>query len=294
MTKIVCFGEVLWDVFSTHKKMGGAPLNVALRLQSFQNDVALISCLGDDEYGKELKLCLQEYGISTEYIQTNKKYETSIVEVVLDKEGSASYSINHPCAWDDIQLKNDLLSLVKNSEVFIFGSLIARSNESKNTLKELLAVSEFSVFDVNLRPPHYKMTDLEAFMYAADFIKFNDEEIIEIIEIFDEKHRSFEQSMQCIALKTNTKTICVTLGSKGAILLYDDRFFYNYGYQVKVTDTVGSGDSFLATLIDALFKKLSPQKAIDLACAVGALVAQYDGANPSISKKEIATFLKQD
>ncbi len=33
MARIVCFGEVLWDVFPTHKKIGGAPLNVASRLQ---------------------------------------------------------------------------------------------------------------------------------------------------------------------------------------------------------------------------------------------------------------------
>jgi fructokinase len=31
---IVCFGEVLYDVFPTHKEIGGAPLNVALRLAS--------------------------------------------------------------------------------------------------------------------------------------------------------------------------------------------------------------------------------------------------------------------
>ena len=41
MSKIVCFGEVLWDVFPKHKKIGGAPLNVALRLQSFQNEGSL-------------------------------------------------------------------------------------------------------------------------------------------------------------------------------------------------------------------------------------------------------------
>ena len=36
MSKIVCFGEVLWDVFPTHKKIGGAPLNVAIRLKSLK------------------------------------------------------------------------------------------------------------------------------------------------------------------------------------------------------------------------------------------------------------------
>ena len=60
---------------------------------------------------------------------------------------------------------------------------------------------------------------------------------------------------------------------------------------VKVADTVGSGDSFLATLIDALLKKVAPQKAIDTACAVGALVAKNKGANPVISEQDIEAIL---
>ena len=293
MIKFVCFGEVLWDVFPTHKKIGGAPLNVALRLQSFQNEGSLISCLGDDQYGHELKSRLQELGVKMDHIQLNEKLETSRVEVVLDKEGVASYTIHGPCAWDDIRLNEALISLVKNAKVFIFGSLIARSKNSRNTLEKLLSVSEFSVFDVNLRPPHYNFRTLETLMNAADFIKFNDEELVEIVEKFDQKHQSFEQSMKFIASKTNTRNICVTRGSKGAILFYDNTFYYNSGFQVKVADTVGSGDSFLATLIDALLKRSNPQKAIDLACAIGALVAQYQGANPIISTQEIDAVLSQ-
>ena len=79
MSKIVCFGEVLWDVFPKHKKIGGAPLNVALRLQSFQNEIALISCLGDDKSGTELQLQLQKNSISSYYIQKDKEYKTSTV-----------------------------------------------------------------------------------------------------------------------------------------------------------------------------------------------------------------------
>ena len=48
MKKFTCFGEVLWDVFPTHKKIGGAPLNVALRLQSLDNEVAILSSVGND------------------------------------------------------------------------------------------------------------------------------------------------------------------------------------------------------------------------------------------------------
>ena len=145
MSKITCFGEVLWDVFPTHKKIGGAPLNVAMRLQSFQNDVSLISCLGDDTSGNDLQLELQKNSISSYYIQKDKEYETSSVIISLDKTVSASYLINHPCAWDNIQLNSELKSLVKRSEAFVFGSLVARSNTSRNTLIKLLAFSKLGI-----------------------------------------------------------------------------------------------------------------------------------------------------
>ena len=294
MIKVICFGEILWDVFPTHKTIGGAPLNVALRLQSFQNDVSLISCLGDDTSGDELRLELQKYSISSYYIQKDKEYKTSTVAISLDKNGSASYLINHPCAWDNIQLNSELKSLVKSSEAFVFGSLVARSNTSRNTLIKLLPFSKFSVFDVNLRPPHYDLSSIQVLMNAANFIKFNDDEIIEISKSLGIQGESIEHTILYVATHTNTSTICVTLGEKGAILYYEKRFFYCNGYQVKVADTVGSGDSFLATLIDVLLKRKDPQLAIDKACAVGALVAKSRGANPMISKVEIDTIMNQD
>ncbi len=291
MTRIVCFGEVLWDVFPTQKKIGGAPLNVALRLHSFQNDVTIISSVGDDENGKELLHFIEKQGVYTGNIQINKNYETSKVAVVLDEKGAASYTITHPCAWDFIEINKHLLSLVKVSDAFIFGSLVSRNKQSETTLKKLLTFSSFAVFDVNLRPPHYTIAVLTNLMKAAHFIKFNDDELLEISTSLGVTLKTIEDQVQFIASHTTTQNICVTKGSKGAVLFYEGTFFYNDGYVVKVADTVGSGDSFLATLIDALLKKVAPQKAIDTACAVGALVAKNKGANPVISEQDIEAIL---
>jgi fructokinase len=291
MTKIICFGEVLWDVFPTHKKIGGAPLNVALRLHSFKNEVSIISSIGNDKKGRELKHYIEQQGLSAVYIQTNNTYETSEVTVALDEKRAATYIIKQPCAWDYIHFKELLLTLVKNSDAFIFGSLVARNKTSENTLKKLLAVSRFSIFDVNLRPPHYQIERLVQFMKTANFIKFNDEELFKINQKIGFKNKSIEENIRHISQFTNTQQICVTKGSKGAILFYDQQFYTNHGYVVKVLDTVGSGDSFLATLVDCLLKKEDPQKAIDTACAVGALVAQNHGANPEISTKQINNLI---
>jgi len=291
MHKITCFGEVLWDIFPTHKKIGGAPLNVALRLHSFKNDVSIISSIGDDKNGKELKDYIEQQGLSTAYIQINTTHKTSTVAVKLDEKGAATYKIKKPCAWDYILLEDQLLSLVKKSDAFIFGSLVTRNKQSEDTLKRLLNTAVFSVFDVNLRPPHYEIEKLKALMKSASFIKFNDDELFEINRKLGFINNSVKENIKYISKFTNTSQICVTRGGEGAILYFNQKFYENGGYKVKVADTVGAGDSFLATLIECLLKKENSQKAIDTACAIGALVAQNHGANPKISLEEIKKII---
>lgn len=82
----VCFGEVLWDVFPDHKKIGGAPLNVAIRLQSFGIDTAIVSRIGNDVNGAILVDYIQENGVSTDYIQNDNEYKTGEVTVFFGRK----------------------------------------------------------------------------------------------------------------------------------------------------------------------------------------------------------------
>lgn len=289
--KAVCFGEILFDVFLKHKKIGGAPLNVASRLKSFGVDVSMISSVGNDDNGKELIRYFEKLKIHTSSIQIKDNYPTGVVNVRLNEKGNASYDIAYPSAWDKIRLSIDDTELVKKADIFLFGSLASRDESSKKTLLQLLKVAKYKVFDINIRKPHYIEKTLIELMNKADLIKFNDEELFEVSRFMGSKLNSLEQNIKFISEKTNTKSICVTLGSHGAVLFMDDKLYHNCGYFIEVVDTVGSGDSFLATLIYKLFSKCSPQEAIDCACAVGALVARNEGANPVLSPEKISNFM---
>lgn len=291
MKNIVCFGEVLWDVFPTHKKIGGAPLNVALRLQSLDNNVSIISRIGNDKKGEKIKAYIEEQGVTTQNLQVDKKLKTGKVKVMLTQKGAASYDIKFPRAWDAIQLNESTINATQNADVFIYGSLVARDDTSKHTLYELLKIAKYKIFDVNLREPYYTTDVLKHLMNEADFIKFNDDEIFEIGKKLNSKTHSLEQNIKFIAAHTNTKSICVTKGRHGAILYSNDTFYYNSGYQIEVIDTVGAGDSFLASLIDNLIKENNPQEAINFACAVGALVAGSEGANTKFEKQDVYKFI---
>jgi len=289
--KAVCFGEILYDVLPDGERIGGAPLNVASRLSGLGIETEMISKVGEDEKGEKLISYLESKNIKTQNISKDPNFSTGVVNVKLSESGSATYEIAHPVAWDKIEISEAIKNSVHNADAFIFGSLICRDEVSRKTLYELLPEAKYRIFDINLRPPYYEKEVLEKLMEQADFIKFNDDELFEIAEMIGSPYNSIEQNLHFIFEKTNTKTICVTKGRHGAVLLKDGVRYYNSGFKVKVKDTVGAGDSFLASLIAGLLKEEEPQSTLDFACAVGALVAGKEGANPEISRDIIKKFM---
>lgn len=290
--RAICFGEILYDVFPESERIGGAPLNVASRLSGLGIQTEMISKVGDDEKGKKLISYLKAKNIKTENIAKDTDYATGVVNVTLSAGGSATYEIAHPVAWDKIEFSEAMKTTVKKADAFIFGSLVCRDEVSRNTLFQLLPEAKYRVFDINLRPPFYEKEILVKLMNQADFIKFNDDELFEIAEMIGSPYNSLEQNLQYLSEETNTPTICVTKGRHGAVLLKGGKRFYNSGFKVKVKDTVGAGDSFLASLIAGLLKEEDPQSTLDFACAMGALVAGEEGANPEIKIDKINKFLK--
>lgn len=285
--KVICFGETLWDIFPNKKVIGGAPLNVALRLHSLGANVSIISSVGNDEDGNDLMQYLQSQKMDTSSIQVHQKLDTGNVQVHLDESNTASYTISEPVAWDEISVQNSDLTNISNAHAFVFGSLACRNKVSKNTLLQYLPLAKFKIFDANLRPPFYKLDSIVELMQEADLIKLNDEELEEIMKFLGEESDSLENLTKKLSAQTNTPQICITLGEKGALFLTNGKFYRNYGYQVKVKDTVGAGDSFLASLIYKHLIGIDPQTAIDFSCAMGSLVASKKGANASVSDQEI-------
>ncbi len=291
MIKTICFGEVLVDVFPDGERIGGAPLNVAARLASMGAKSEIISKVGKDQRGKKIMSFLQERGIGTAGISEDEEYPTGVVEVSLSNSGSASYEISYPSAWDNILATENVKELVGDADAFVFGSLACRNEVSRRSLFELIPYARFKVLDFNLRPPHYSEDLLAKLLRSADFVKLNDDELFEIAAVMGAPYFSLEQNLHFIANNSSASSICVTKGRHGAVILHKGKLYYNSGYKIKVRDTVGAGDSFLASLLLKYLSGEPIQHALDYACAVGALVAGEKGANPRLVPEVIKRFL---
>ncbi|MCM4155470.1 carbohydrate kinase [Gramella sp. AN32] len=291
--KVVCFGEVLWDLLPSGKEIGGAPLNVALRLNSLNISTTIISRVGNDEHGRKLVEYLESKGLNS-LIQEDSIYNTGLVDVKINDSGNASYEIQYPAAWDHIEYENSAIKTVSSADVFIYGSLACRNEKSASTLFKLLKKAKYKVFDLNLRKPYYKVEILLKLMEEADLIKVNEEELNEICELLGERQLSIAENMKFLSRKTNTGHLCVTRGACGVILLHKDNFYHNTGHYIKVKDSIGAGDSFLAGYISNLIKGQEPNIALDYACAIGSIVATKKGANSEVTMEEVNTLMWHD
>lgn len=291
--KISSFGEVLWDDFPGGKALGGAPLNVLVRLASFGADCSIISRRGRDADGEELLRQIATRNVAADLVQTDEEHATSLVKVLLKPDGSASYDIVYPCAWDKISATDAALARVAESDVLVYGSLSGRDPVSRAALEQILPAARFRVLDVNLRKPHYDTERVCELMKQADLVKLNDDELYELAEAFGSPYRSLEQNMRYLAGHTGTPHLCVTLGAHGAVYLNNGLFHAHHGYRVKVADTVGSGDSFLAGFIFKLLSGSPPEEILAFACAMGALNASLHGATPDLPYDGIMQLVRQ-
>ena len=65
----------------------------------------------------------------------------------------------------------------KAADAFVFGSLTARNEATKNTLLELLKLANLKAFDVNLRSPFLTKSLLMELLQQVDIVKMNDNEL---------------------------------------------------------------------------------------------------------------------
>ncbi|KMQ60157.1 ribokinase [Chryseobacterium angstadtii] len=290
--KAVCFGEVLWDIFpGEQRRIGGAPFNVAYHLFKMGLNVEMISSVGDDELGHGILQKIKDWQISTDQIQITKEHPTSTVIAMVDENNDAHYDIVENVAWDFIETTQENKKVLDTADALVFGTLAARNEKSRNTLFEMLEISSYNVFDINLREPYYEIRMINELLHKTQLAKFNKAELRMMLDFLNKEYKDEKDSIRYLQDKFGIKEIIVSKGSKGALYAYEDNFYLYPTIPVEVKDTVGSGDSFLAGFLSKrLQKEASAHEIMAQAVSLGAFITSQEGACPEYTLKEFLQF----
>jgi len=287
---ILAIGELLWDILPEKTILGGAPSNLAYRLNELGDDCYLVSRVGHDQLGEKAMAAIKSMGLSTSFIQLDDQLPTGTVNVSFDNYRNPDYIINPGVAYDNIGLSDDLLVLAGKAECIAFGTLAQRSAASRKTIHKLLdhSPNAFKFLDINLRKNCHTRDSIEHSLRYAGVLKLNHHEAAELDKILGLNVPEIPKIAAAISARFNIPTVLVTLEENG-VFLYDSREGEHYipGYKIELEDPLGSGDAFSAAFIHCKLRERSLIECCIEGNKLGAIVATQKGATQKITGNDL-------
>ncbi len=308
MNDFVTLGELLIDFTPSGEaegrrlfmqNAGGAPANVAAAAAGFGVSSAFMGMVGRDFFGKYLKGVLDRKGVDTSGLVMSDDYNTTLAFVHLFENGERDFSFyRKPGADIMFSIKNLDAGMIKNAEVFHFGSLSLTDEPVRSaTFEAVKTAKENDVvvsYDPNYRAPLWKNEE-EAKEYMLRGLEFAD-----ILKISDSEatflfgDMPYEDAARML-VERGIKLVFITLGSEGAIYANASGTGKAAAYKANVVDTTGAGDCFTAGIVyrfinsgkktaDVTLKDM--HGFADFACAAASICVEGKGGIPSMPSTE--------
>jgi fructokinase len=280
---VVGLGELLWDLFPTGKKLGGAPANFAYVVSLLGDDGTPASSVGNDLLGAEVLRCVAELKLSTEFIQRDPLHPTGTVKVQVGPDGQPQFEISEHVAWDYLEWTAQWQDLAQRTDAVCFSTLAQRAERSHTTMRSFLQATlpnAVRVCDVNLRQHFFTRQVVAESLKLANVVKLNHEELPRVMRLFEIEHYTEEESARRLLFAYDLQLICITRGSGGSLLLSRQESTEHPGFEITVADTVGAGDAFTAALVHGYLRGNSLSRINDRANRMGAWVASQTGGTP--------------
>ncbi|MEM8679080.1 MAG: PfkB family carbohydrate kinase, partial [Planctomycetota bacterium] len=257
---VVGLGEALFDCFPSRQVLGGAPLNLAYHadqlLHAHRGRGVVVSRVGEDSLGQELRRELAVRGLTREFVQSDASLPTGQVRVEISSSAEPVYQVVSPVAWDHLRFESSLAELSRSCRAVCFGSLAQRAAASRETIQRFLreATQAIRCFDVNLRPPFVESDVLRSSLQLATVAKLNAEELGQVCQLLKLTVRGscVADGAQAIREAFGLHAVAVTRGAAGTQLHLADRIIEGqvpHYASLANGDAVGAGDACCAGLL---------------------------------------------
>ena len=283
---VVGIGEILWDVFDTHKTLGGAPANFAYHAARAGAEGLAISAIGRDALGDAAVALLEEKQLPA-LLQRNEQ-DTGTVRISLDSGGSARYVFPPNVAWDNLAFTDELRQVAASCDAAAFGTLAQRSEASRTAIRAFLNAmppEALRVFDVNLRQHFYDKEIIAESLRLCNVLKINDEELVVVKDMFRYEGGSYREVCLKIISEWNLKYLILTCGTNGSYIFTENESSFMETPVVNVADTVGAGDSFISAFMASILKGQDIRTAHKLAVKISAYICTRYGAMLDLPKE---------
>jgi fructokinase len=306
MQGIISLGEALIDFIPKdknniiyEKNPGGAPANVAVGLKRLGSNSAFIGKVGADSLGNYLFDKLNQEKVDISNMILTEKEKTALTLVTLDERGERKFEFFVKRSADSLLSKDEIDdTLFKEYKIFHFGSISMINEPSREATKYALdlAIENNMIisYDPNIREGLWEDMNsakkiIKSVLGKVNILKLSREELI-----FLTNEDNLKKAAEQIKNKNDIDILLITDGSNGVYFL-NDILIHVPAEKVKVVDTTGAGDTFVAGFLNRInesqveLTKISNEKIkkyCEFANHCSALVVKKQGAMSMLPKRE--------
>ena len=282
-------GETILGAGELQMIPGGKGANQACGASRLGADVAMVGRVGDDAFGEALIHNLNKTKVNTSLITRDADAATGIALIVVDDSGQNSIVIssgaNGRVSDEDVDRGEDL---IRSTDVLLLQleiplNAVIRAAE--------LARLHGAITVLNPAPAQPLPTEL---LPLIDVLIPNETEAAILSGCESNTDEEIRQAATALR-KSGVKTIIMTMGSRGALLITENVFSHFPTFPIDPVDTTAAGDAFVASFSVALAEGRSLQEAVRYGNAAGALACTKLGAQPSLpNRSALKNMLKKD
>ncbi len=276
------------------KRIGGAG-NVALNVQALNSSVAMLTILGDDEDGIQLKQLLQEKNIDTRFIlESKKRITTNKIRIISRNQQMMRLDAEHTDDIDDsdeTKLKDQIEKyiLTENPNVVILEDY-NKGILTKNIIEHVIKLCNEKNICITVDPKRKNF-----FSYKnATLFKPNLHEVFTSLNLIPEEISPSLLSEMHTKLKEQLhhSISMITLSDKGIFYQENNNKNIIPSHRRNIADVSGAGDTVIAiaSLIFASTKNI--QLAAEVANIAGGIVCEEVGT-AAINKEKLLKECKE-
>lgn len=273
-----------WDTLGTFDEVkygaGGCAVNTAINLNSLGINCGVSAAIGKDLNGEFIIDQLKKRKIDTTNIIKTKN-NTAITFAMISSNGKRRYLTN----WgaNDIFSIKDLAfsNIQKYSLIHLCGTFAMKTFDGKQTLefvkkikknKSKILISMDTIFN----------TKVNCLKLIKDLFPYLDIFFPSIEELtLITGYNSIKKNIDFLKA-TKIPLTGIKMGKEGSIFIHNNNASYCSPFKVKVEDTSGAGDAFMAGLIFATLSEYSLNYSMIFSSACAANNIQHVGASGNV------------
>jgi len=257
---------------------GGKGANQAVAAARLGAEVTLVARLGSDPLGDEAIAGYQKDSILTDLIVRDPDRPTGVALILVDAHGENSITValgaNEALSPDDVERAADRIRTAD--------AVVMQLEVPLAAVERAAAIARAAGVPVILDPAPAPDGGLpEALLRNVTCLKPNESEAERLTGISVSDLASAERAARALQ-ELGPRTVIITLGSQGAIVVDEAAVHHVPAYRVTAVDTTAAGDAFTGAFATAVGAGAALVEAVRRAAAAGALAATRMGAQPSL------------